>query len=271
MRPLSLAALTVLELSPVQAVRCAAEAGYTHVGLRLVPATPTEPQWDAVGDTPPVREAAAALRDTGVQVLDIEILRLKPDTVVADFRPVLETGARLGAKHVLVAGNDPDEARLVERLAELADLCAPLGLAPAVEPMPWTDVRDLAQGLRVVEGARRTDVGLLVDPIHFDRAGDTPEALRAVDPARLPYLQFCDAPAQRPDTLDELLRQARAERQLPGEGGLDLAALLRAVPRTRALSLEMPLQSRGAGLDAYGRAALVHRTTSAWLRAHALD
>ncbi|HEY5308601.1 MAG TPA: sugar phosphate isomerase/epimerase, partial [Casimicrobiaceae bacterium] len=38
-RILSLAALTVLELSPPDMVSCAAAAGYTHVGLRLLPAT----------------------------------------------------------------------------------------------------------------------------------------------------------------------------------------------------------------------------------------
>ena len=37
-RILSLAALTVLELSPPQMVEVAARAGYSHVGLRLVPA-----------------------------------------------------------------------------------------------------------------------------------------------------------------------------------------------------------------------------------------
>ena len=41
-RILSLAALTVLELSPPQMVEVAARAGYSHVGLRLVPATPEE-------------------------------------------------------------------------------------------------------------------------------------------------------------------------------------------------------------------------------------
>ena len=79
MRALSLAALTVLELSPVQMVHCAAAAGYSHVGLRLLPATTDEPVWDMLGDSAMVREVAAALDDTGVRVLDVEILRLRPD------------------------------------------------------------------------------------------------------------------------------------------------------------------------------------------------
>lgn len=62
-RPISLAALTVLELTPPQMVTCAAEAGYSHVGIRLLPATPTEPQYDIVGDTPLLREVQSRLAD----------------------------------------------------------------------------------------------------------------------------------------------------------------------------------------------------------------
>ncbi|MEP7296920.1 MAG: TIM barrel protein [Burkholderiales bacterium] len=255
MRDISLAALTVLELSPVAMVRCAAEAGYSHVGLRLLPATPTEPVWDMVGDTPMVREVAAALADTGVRVLDVEILRLRPETDVRDFEPMLATGARLGARYVLIAGNDPDEARLTTRLAALCMLAAPLGLAIYLEPMPWTDVRDLTQAARIVEQAGEANAGVLIDPIHFDRAGNRAAQIATVPAKRLAYLQFCDAPAERPADLDGLLHQARAERRLPGDGGLDLNGILAAVPAGAPLSLEIPMQS--CRLPALERARLV--------------
>src|SRR5215831_9640744 len=100
-RTLALAALTVLELSPPEMVACAAAAGYSHVGLRLVPATDNEPTWPVIGNTPIVRELEQRLGGTGVRVLDIEIFRLKPETDVQSYLPALETGARLGAKHVL--------------------------------------------------------------------------------------------------------------------------------------------------------------------------
>lgn len=35
-RPISLAALTILDVSPANQVLCAAKAGYSHVGIRLV-------------------------------------------------------------------------------------------------------------------------------------------------------------------------------------------------------------------------------------------
>jgi len=37
-RAISLAALTVLELTPPELVTCAAQAGFSHIGIRLLPA-----------------------------------------------------------------------------------------------------------------------------------------------------------------------------------------------------------------------------------------
>lgn len=267
MRTLSLAALTVLELSPVEMVRCAAEAGFSHVGLRLLPATPDEPAWDVVGDTKMLRELLATLANTGVQTLDIEILRLKADTEISDYQHVLETGARLGARHVLVAGNDPDEPRLTERFARLCELASPFRLDCYLEPMPWTDVRDFTQAARIVERCSQTNAGVLIDPIHFDRAGNVAAQIGAVAAGRLAYLQFCDAPAARPVDLAGLLHQARAERLLPGRGGLDLRGILQAMPPDAPLSLEIPM--RASLLPAVERARQALAATRSFLAAAA--
>ncbi|CCD40243.1 Sugar phosphate isomerases/epimerases [Candidatus Paraburkholderia kirkii UZHbot1] len=212
-----MSALTVLELTPPQMVECAARAGYDFVDLRLLPATDTEVRHEIVGATPLKRETLAVLKDTGIGVLDVEILRLKPDTNVADYAPMLETAAELGARYVLVAGNDPDEARTAERLAQ------PYGLSPSLEPMPWTDAKDIVQGARIVKAAGRANTGLIIDPLHFDRTGSSTGTLRELPREWFGYVQFCDAPARCPTNLDTLLYQARAERMIPGEGGLDLA------------------------------------------------
>ena len=79
-------------------------AGFDCVGLRLIPATPQEVQHPMVGDTPLVRETERRLKDTGLRVLDVEIFRLRPDTVVANYEAALATGARLGGiRHALNA------------------------------------------------------------------------------------------------------------------------------------------------------------------------
>ncbi|MFO1311695.1 MAG: TIM barrel protein [Burkholderiales bacterium] len=253
-RIFSLSALTVLELPPQDMVACARDAGYSHVGLRLVPATPDEPSYDTVGDTPVVREILARLGDTGIATLDVEILRLKPETRVPDFLPVLETAARLGARHALVAGNDPDEARLTDNLAALCDLAAPLGIAPCLEPMPWTDAKDFAQAARIVGNAGRDNAGVLIDPLHFDRGGSVASEIAKVPRSWIRYVQMCDAPAERPTTLDGLLHHARAERLLPGEGGLDLAGILRAIPGDTPISMEIPQATLARTVPAVERA-----------------
>lgn len=253
-RPIALAALTVLELAPPDQVLCAAEAGYGYVGLRLLPATAEEVQHPMVGDTPMVRETARRLADTGVRAIDIEIFRLKPDTVVAFYRPALETGARLGATEALIAGNDPDESRLVDNLAAFCDLAAELGIGANLEPMPWTDVRNFAQGARIVERAACDNAGLLIDPLHFDRGGSRIDEIATVPASRLRYVQLCDAPAERPRDTATLLHQARAERLMPGDGALDLRGILRAVPSALPVSVEIPMQELARTVPAVERA-----------------
>jgi sugar phosphate isomerase/epimerase len=263
---LSLAALTVLALSPADMVTCAAEAGYGGIGLRLLPATAEEPSYpDFAGDTPLVRAVERRLRDGGVRTLDIEIFRLKPDTNVADYLPALETGARLGASNVLVAGNDPDRPRLIERFAAMCALGAPLGLAMSLEPMPWTDVKTFGDALSVVEAAGAQNGAVLFDAIHFDRAGDTPDTLRGAPRERLRYAQVCDAPAERPRDMAVVLQQARTARMIPGEGGLDLASLLRALPAGIPLSLEVPMPALVREIGAVAAARRLRIATEALL------
>ncbi|MBK5011518.1 sugar phosphate isomerase/epimerase [Pseudomonas sp. S60] len=239
-RIFSLAALTVLELSPPDMVEAAARAGYSHVGLRLVPATEQEQHFPLVADASLRRQTQARLRDTGTKVLDLEILRLKPDTCVADFKAILDVGAELGGTELLVAGNDPDESRLTERFAHLCDLAADYGIYPHLEFMPWTEVRDLRQAMRVVANADRGNACVLVDAFHFNRSASALADLATLAPERLRYAQLCDVAGPVPDDMDEILRQARNERRFPGDGDADLVGLLRALPANVPLSLEIP-------------------------------
>lgn len=256
-RIFSLAALTVLELSPPDMVEVAARAGYSHVGLRLAPATAEEHHFPLVADAELRRQTQARLRDTGVRVLDLEILRLKPETRVADFEPILAVGAEFGGTELLVAGNDADEARMTERFAELCELAEGYGIHPHLEFMPWTDAPDLATAWRVVRNAGRDNGCVLVDAFHFDRSGSSLQDLAQLPALRMRYAQLCDVAGPRPDDMQEILRQARNERRFPGDGDCDLAGLLRTLPATVPLSLEIPTrQLLEQGVSALERASL---------------
>jgi sugar phosphate isomerase/epimerase len=245
-RHFGIAPLTHLQLSPPEMVTTAADAGYDFVGLRLIPATAEEPQHDTRGTTPLVRETARRLHASGLYVADIEIFRLQPTTRIADFEPVLAAGALLGARHALAAPQDADAARLADRVAALAELAAAHGIGVDLEPTPWYEISTLAACAAVIAASGRNDVGLVVDPIHFDRAGETPAAIATLPAAYFRYAQLCDAPAARPTDRATLLHQARAERLMPGDGGLDLAGILRALPAGLPLSLEIPMRARAA-------------------------
>ena len=216
MRTLSLAALTVLDVPPPEQVRIAAQSGFTHVGLRLLPATPTDPDYDMLGDTATVRATLSALMETGIRVSDVEIVRLTSDfSLNARLESFLETAARLGARQVLVAGNDNHLTRSAENLAALAEAGRGYGLTMNLEPMPWTQLRTIADARRLISASGRADIGILIDAIHFWRAGESLSSLADLPPECLNYMQLCDAPAQIPDNEQELIHQARAARKVP--------------------------------------------------------
>ncbi|HYT47218.1 MAG TPA: sugar phosphate isomerase/epimerase, partial [Burkholderiales bacterium] len=216
-RKIGLAALTVLELPHHEQVSVAAQAGYSHVGLRLNPVA-----GQPFHHTLDVNEVEKRLADTGVRVFDVEVFRLTPETKINELESIIATAARLRATELLVHGADPDAIRLTESFARLCDLAAGYGLSANLEPMPWVDVSNLAKAQRVLDAAGRKNSGLLVDAIHFFRAGDSPGALAKVGREVLRYMQLCDAPPERPSDMQEIIRQARSDRLFPGEGGLDL-------------------------------------------------
>lgn len=248
-RPIGLAALTVLECPHDKQIRIAGQAGYSHVGLRLVPVAgqPYEHPLD-------VALVEACLRETGVRVLDAEVFRLTPETKVADWESIFAISQRLGASDILVHGADANENRLAETFGRLCELAGRYRLRANLEPMPWVDVSNIAKALRILRAAGKSNGGLLVDAIHFFRAGDSVAELQKVPREYLHYAQLCDARAEIPTDTQEIIRQARGDRLFPGEGGLDLRGLLGALPADLPLSLEVPVAQKLEPLERARRA-----------------
>jgi sugar phosphate isomerase/epimerase len=245
-RKLALATLTLLDAAPPDLVDAAAAAGLDGVTVRIGTAYP--------GDAPPletdesVRDATLArLRATGLGVLDVEVLRLGPDTDMGALDPILDRAAALGAEHLLVTNDDPDDAASARRFAELCELCAPRGLRPALEFMAFRGTKTVEQAHRVVTAAEHPAGVVLVDALHLARSGGTPADVARVaerDPERFTYTQLCDAPlAAPPDGFDGLRREGLVGRLLPGDGELPLVDLLRALPPSVAISIEAPVEA----------------------------
>jgi sugar phosphate isomerase/epimerase len=249
--PLSLSHLTVLDAPPPELVTVAAEAGFDAVGVRVFPAG-DEPPYPMLGDTPMVRDTLARLAGTDVQVFDVEVLRLRPDSRHEDALRILDAGLRLGARAVLVIANDPDESRLVDRFAAVCAAAAARGLRASLEFMVFSSVKTLADARRIVDRAAHPAAAILVDALHLHRSGGTPADVAAVPPGLLPYAQLCDGPYQpvragsaAPPGMTPAeaaaLTEARTGRRLPGAGDLPLRDLVAALPAGAALAVESPV------------------------------
>jgi sugar phosphate isomerase/epimerase len=262
-RALSLAYLTFAPLGPEEAVALAAKVGCAHVGLRIAPAMAGGEFAPLITDKALLRSVRRRIADTGVTVFDVEIIRLTEDFRVEDAMGFLETCGELGARAILVAGIDQDEARLTGNYAAFAAAAAAFGLTADLEFMPWTAVKDCRTALRVVEASGASNGHVLVDALHFARSGSTLADIRALPTQRISYAQICDAPAEIPTTLEGMLHTARHERLLPGDGGIDLAGLFAELPGDVPISIEIPNDAGKAelGVEAWGKLA-VERTRS---------
>ena len=205
-------------------------------------------------DQAALKETLARMDATGVAVADLEVVAFTPETDIAAFAPFFETGARLGAKHTLVAAYDPDLNRFRDRFAAYCEAAAPYGLTADLEFMPWTHVPDLATANRIVAPMGQANAGILVDALHFDRSKSSLAELAAAPAHRQHYWQLCDGPAERPATMDEMIHAARHERMFPGEGGIDLVLLARAMPADITISIEVPTDELARTVNARDRA-----------------
>ncbi|MFT4085489.1 MAG: TIM barrel protein [Nocardioides sp.] len=252
---LGLAALTVLDTAPFDQIGLAESCGYDSVGFRLLPASPGTTAYPLHTSRHDLDAVAARLADSDVTVLDVEIVRLDAGFELEAHRRLLETAAALGARAILVAGDDPDRARLADSYAALAEACAAYRLAASLEFMPWTAVPDVRTALAVVAQAAGPARSVLVDTLHAGRSATSLTDLRDIPPDWVHYGQLCDAETPTPATQEELIHDARNHRLAPGEGGLDLTGMWSTLPSGTPVSVEVPNPARRTAMG-----------TSAWLR-----
>ncbi|MEV5366105.1 TIM barrel protein [Streptomyces cellulosae] len=162
-------------------------------------------------------------------------------------RHKFELMGRLGADTVLVCSNvSPqaldDDALAAEQLGRLADLAQDHGIRVAYEALAWgRHINTYDHAWRVVEAAGHPSLGTCLDSFHIlSRYGDPKdiEGIEDIPGDKIFFLQLADAPLLGMD----LLQWSRHYRCFPGQGGFDLAGLLRHVLRagyTGPLSLEV--------------------------------
>jgi sugar phosphate isomerase/epimerase len=266
MRPLSLDHLTIIDATPLELIEAAAAGGFEKVGLRIVKPLAAAAIVEVVGQPQLQRELKALMAATGVSVGLIESIWLSADATPAALEPALAAGAELGARFVLVGGNDPDEKRLIDNLGRLAGIAQTYGLEIAFEFMPFTQVRSYEDALRIKRALGVSNVRLLIDALHLSRSGRDLRALDKFDSAIVSYVHLCDAPAAIPPP-EGLRDEARLGRLYPGEGELRLHDFLDAMPDDAPIGVEAPCRAY-AHLPPLERGKIAGRVARAFMQRH---
>jgi sugar phosphate isomerase/epimerase len=263
----SLAHLTVLGCAPPEMIYIAARAGYDFVSPRIIMMGNEKTFNYALAENPAMlRETKAALNETGLKVHDIELARICDGMKVNSFLPAFEVAAELGAPHVLCSVWTSDRNYAVERFAEVCDLAEPLGLTVNLEFVTWSELTTLHSAVEVLRAANRSNVGLVVDMLHFHRSRVRLEELDAVPKEWFNFAHLCDAPAEIPADREALIFTGREDRLYLGEGGIDVAAIVARMPEI-TYSIELPNRKRVAQIGYEGHATECLTTARAYLSA----
>jgi len=220
------------ERSPLplrERVESAAAAGFRGFGLVYADLVVAERDDGMAG-------IRSVLDDNGLVHLELELLtdwwadgprRRRSDEV---RRKLLEAAGALGARHVKVApdvsGEPWDHDRWVAEFAVLAEDARQAGTRVGLEFLPWSNIRTVHDGLRLVRDAGHDAGGLVIDVWHTERAGTPPAELAAVPLRHIVGVELSDADADQVGTLFE---DTANRRRLCGEGSFDLQGCIRAL------------------------------------------
>lgn len=257
-RILSLATGTLPDADPPSVVRAAAAAGFSHAGLWFDPEL-----WTAQT----TKEVLDALEDTGIAVLDLEVIWIRAGEHDPNHDKAIELAGELKVENVLVVSSEPDPAKTKSRFERICALCGQAGINAALEFLPVTKIRTLHDALDILRDVDHPAGKVLIDPLHLARSGGHPIDLREVPEALFSYAQFCDVPIKLDDMSHEsLLQEALDGRLLAGDGDLPLKELLSALPEGLPLSIELRSKAlRHEFPNAIDRARHVLETTKAYL------
>jgi sugar phosphate isomerase/epimerase len=226
----SLVYLTTPGCSPPETIYMAARAGFDFVSLRTIPMRlPTEPALSLADDKQLLVQTKRALEGTGIKLHDTENARILDGVKIKEYAREMEIAADLGARYILTNIWTSDRPLIIESLCELCDLANSYGLGVMVEFVTWSSVKTINEVRELLREVKRENAGIIVDTLHFNRSRCSLVDLEnASDLVR--FVHICDAPREIPTTKDDLIHAGRAERLYPGDGGIDLAEIIKRLP-----------------------------------------
>jgi sugar phosphate isomerase/epimerase len=239
MRHLTLGYTTVYA-TPLETVDAAWEAGFDSVGIRITGRKPGDPDPGLVGNPNAILDLRRRLDGYGLRLSSVSTYHFHPELGLNDLLPVLDAAAELGASYMVASCYDLDEERYIAKLAACCEAAKLLRIRVSLEFIPYTAARTLADAVRLVRRTGQPNAGILIDSLHLDRSGGTPDDIRAVEPGLIHFVQICDAPALRPSSPDGLKNEAINGRLFPGDGALPLFEFIDALPANVEIECEFP-------------------------------
>lgn len=266
-RQLTLGFLTLgAQAAPLDVIAAAAAAGFGAAGLRISGRTPGD-AWPSVDENPQAfASIRAAAQAAGVRISSVSGYYMTATTQSGHLLANVRAARELGTALICQGCFDPDRARVVAMLRDYAAAAKEAGLRIALEFMPMSELKDIRQAVEAIDAAGADNVGLLVDSLHLARSGAGEAEVAAIDPARICLTQLCDGPAQLAPG-STLYDEAMSGRRYLGDGGLDLAGLVRALPPEAEIELETPVVA-DAALAPAQRAARAAAKAAAFFDRH---
>ncbi len=223
------------EVSPfalIERVEMARKVGFRGVGF-------VHADIMAVADRIGLESMRTILKDNDMKYVEVEILgdwfadgarRAASDLVRRDLLTAAEA---LAARHIKICGDIENEGRnawpmekMVAELKQLADEAADAGTRVALELMPFSNLRTIDQCIELITRAGKQNVGIMLDIWHIARGNIDFDQIRTIPKELISWVEIDDA---RPEVEGTLYNDTIHNRELPGEGALDIASFLRAV------------------------------------------
>ena len=249
-RAFGLAHLSMMAVPPARLAAVAAEAGFDFTGFRLTPSPSTGIDHAVLGNDRALEALARAVDGEGINILDVEVIRMTDPSAVVGARPLLEAAQALGARYVIATVEDEDPVRRVETLAQIAELAAEHGTSIAVEFMLFSAANDLETCVQIVTQCGAPNVVVLADSLHLERSGGHPSDLRLYPSELFAYAQICSAPGAGAALDAETARGEGVHgRLMPDQGDLPVREFIAALPKETILTVESPLKGQSDPVD----------------------
>lgn len=258
---LSLAFLSIPDVSPIDAIKIAADAKFDALSLRLLPATNKESKYPLLLDDKLAKQVKKNLKNYGLFLSDIKIIRIKPNFKLNDFKSIISRTCDLGCKNIITVGDDRDRTRLIENFTYLCESAERYDLTISLEALPWSSIPSIHDAFDVITKSKAENAKLILDALHFYRNEKNQGILRKIPANLFSVFQICDGTKTYKNDTKLIRDYARTQRLPPGEGELDLRKLIGYINKKTIISIEVPNQKMLHSMKALDRAKYLMQCT----------